>query len=150
VQFGPDSGTGAEDQKPHAFAAISEREHKQPRTTVLPSLRVTHHRAGAVIDLCFFARRGLDHGACFRRRRSAQLAYKPLDTLVTDSETVAVDQILPDRLGIAIAREPEFNQFPVLLADADQSTPTRLRLGDRYRHRFRARVGNHLIGRFCR
>jgi len=91
VQFGPDAGSGTEDQKPHAFAAVSERQHKQPRTTVLASLRVAHHRAGAVIDLRFFARRGLNHGSRFRFGCSAQLAYKPLDTLVTDSETVAVD-----------------------------------------------------------
>jgi hypothetical protein len=36
------------------------------------------------------------------------------------------------------------------LAGAGRWTATGLRLGDRYRRRFRARVGNHLIGRFCR
>ena len=103
MQLGPDTCGRTKYQKAYALPAVSERQHKQPRTTVLASVRVAHHGAGAVIDLGF-ARRGLNHGPRFRFRCSAQLAYKPLDALVTDSETVTVDQVLPDRLGIATTR----------------------------------------------
>ena len=117
---------------------------------ILAGVRVAHHRAVAVIDLCFFARRGLDHRAGFRRCRAAQLTYKALDTLVTAGETMAVDQVLPDRLGVAAPREPS-SIAPVRLAGAGRWTATGCGSGTPLSAgRLRARVGDHLIGRFCR
>jgi hypothetical protein len=51
VQFGPHACGGAKHQKTNTFAAVSKRQHKQPRAPVLPRLRVTHHRASTVIGL---------------------------------------------------------------------------------------------------
>ena len=83
VQFRPDSRAGSEHQQANRFPAVAERQHEQPRAPVLAALRIAHHGAGAVIDLRLFARRGLDHHASFRSRRSAQLAYEPLDALIS-------------------------------------------------------------------
>ena len=94
-----------------ALPAVSECQHEQPRPAVLAGLRIAHHRAGAVIDLRFFARRSLDHRPCFRPSRSAQLADKALDALITGPKRMAVDQVLPDRFGVAAARKPQLNQF---------------------------------------
>ena len=49
------------------LAAVAQRQHEQPRAPVLAGVRIAHHRAGAVIDLRFFAGCGLDDRACFRR-----------------------------------------------------------------------------------
>ena len=81
VQLGPDARAGAEHQQANGFPAVAQRQHEQPRAPVLAGLRVAHHGTGAVIDLRFFARRGHDHHASFRRRRSAQLAYEALDAV---------------------------------------------------------------------
>jgi hypothetical protein len=51
---------------------------------------VAHHGAGSVIDLRFFARRGLDHHASFRRRRSAQFPYEAFDAGVLAGESMVV------------------------------------------------------------
>ena len=61
VQLGPDPRTGTEHQQAHRLAAVTQRQHEQPRAPVLAGLRIAHHGAGAVIDLRFFARRGVDH-----------------------------------------------------------------------------------------
>ena len=101
VQFGPDLRAGAEHQQANGFAAVAQRQHEQPRAPVLAGVRIAHHGAGAVVDLSFFAGRGFDHHAGFRRRRSAQLAHEALDALIAAGETVAVHQVLPDRHGVA-------------------------------------------------
>ena len=106
VQFGPGLRTGAEDQQANRFAAVAERQHEQPRAPVLAAVRIAHHRAGAVIDLRLFAGRGLDHRAGFRRLLAAQLADEALDALIAAGEAVDVDQVLPDRHGVAAAGEP--------------------------------------------
>ena len=107
MQFGPDARAGAEHQQPNRFAAVAQRQHEQPRAPVLAGLRIAHHRAGAVIDLRFFAGRGLDHHAGFRRRRSAQLADEALDALIAAGEAVVVHQVLPDGHGVAAPRQPQ-------------------------------------------
>src|SRR5947209_13548134 len=101
MQCGPDVCRRAEHQKAHAFPAVSEREHEQPRTTVLAGFRIAHHGAGAVIDLCFLTGSCLNHRASFRRYGHLQLVYEALDALIARTETASIDQVLPDRHGIA-------------------------------------------------
>ena len=60
MQFGPDARAGMEAEKPDALAAEAERQHEQTCAPVLAGLRIADHGAGTVIDLRFFARRGLD------------------------------------------------------------------------------------------
>ena len=110
------------------FAAVAQRQHEQPRAPVLAGLRVAHHRAVAVIDLRFFAGRGLDHHASFRRWRSAQLADEALDAVVAAGEAVVVHQVLPDGHGVAAARQRQLDDFAVRLAGAGRRTAARLRL----------------------
>ena len=76
MQFGPDLRTGPEHQQANRLAAVTERQHEQPRAPVLAAVRIADHGAGAVIDLGFFAGRGFDDGAGFRRLASAQLARR--------------------------------------------------------------------------
>ena len=84
----------------------------------LPLLRIAHHGTVAVIHLRFFARRGFDHHASFRRGDSALLAHEPLDAVVAPREAVVVHQILPDGHRVAATRQPQFDDFPVGLAGA--------------------------------
>ena len=66
VQFGPGLRTGVEHQQANRLAAVAQSQHEQSRAPILAALRIADHRAVAVIDLRFFAGRGLDHGAGFR------------------------------------------------------------------------------------
>ena len=114
-------------------------------------MRIAHHRAGAVIDLGLFTRRGLDHRASFRRLAALELADEALDALIAGSETAGVHQVLPDRLGVAAPQESQFDRIPVGRAGAGRRTTTGLRFrrrGCASRQR-RAKVGDHPIGRFC-
>ena len=128
VQLGPDLRAGSEHQQAHRLAAVAERQHEQPRAAVLAAVRVAHHRAVAVIDLRLLAGRGLDHRAGFRRLAAAQLAHEALDALIAAGEAVVVDQVLPDRHGVAAAGEPQF----------DGVAMHRARAGRRWRRRFAA------------
>ncbi len=119
----------------------------------LPVCGIAHHGTVAVVHLRFFAGRGFNHHASFRRRDSAQLANEPLDAVVSPGEAVVVHQVLPDGHGVAATRQPQFDDFPVRLARAGSRTAARLpfRLGHRgIGWLFRRRVGGHLYGRFCR
>ena len=64
----------------------------------------------------------------------------------------SVHQILPDGHRVAAARQPQLDDFAVRLAGAGRRTAARLRSAwaqvDRWT--FRAKVGGHLYGRFCR
>ena len=96
--------------------------------TNLPALPIAHRGVRAVIDLGLVARRGLDHHASFRRSRSAELLNEALDALIAGGETVAVDQVLSDRHGIATTRRSQFDDSAIGLASAGRGTATRLRL----------------------
>ena len=89
VQFGPDARTGTEDQQANGLAAVAQRQHEQPVRRYLPRLRIAHHRTGAVIDLRFFAGRGVDDRPRLPAAGSAQLANEALDALIAAAEAVA-------------------------------------------------------------
>src|SRR5262249_11814602 len=116
VQFGPDARAGAKYQQPNRLATVAERHHEQPRASVLATLWVSHHGARAVIDLGFFARRGLDHHAGFRLRPAAKFVDETLDALIAGSEALAIHQVLPDPHRIPAARKSQFDRFAVRLA----------------------------------
>ena len=118
MQLGPDARAGAEHQEPNGFPAVSQRQHEQPRAPILARLRVAHHRAGAIIDLRFFARRGLNDHARFRRGRSAQLPHEAFDAGVFFGEAVAVHQVLPNGHGVPTLCQLSFDELPVRFAGA--------------------------------
>ena len=55
VELRPDLGAGTKDQQADRLAAVAQRHDEQPSAPVLAALLVAHHRAGAVVDLGFFA-----------------------------------------------------------------------------------------------
>jgi hypothetical protein len=65
---------------------------------------------------------------------------------------VIIDQILPDGFGVTPAGKPQLNDFPPGLARAGRRGPTGNRIGcDRvFPGGLPAKVGDHLVGRFCR
>jgi hypothetical protein len=152
VQLCPYPRAGAKHQQANRFSTVPQGQHEQPRASVLAIFRVAHHRAGAVIDLRFFAGRGLNHHTSFWRRRSAKLLDEALDALIAGSEAVAVHQVLPDRHGVATTRQSQLDRFAVGLASASRGTAAGRRRGlwRRRTRRLRAKVGGHLYGRFCR
>ena len=44
----------SQDQQPHRFAGVAQRQDEEPRAPVLARCAIAHHRAVAVVDLAFF------------------------------------------------------------------------------------------------
>src|ERR1019366_5439352 len=63
--------------------------------------------------LGLFGRGRLDHRAGFRRRPATQTTEEALDALIATGEAAAIDQILPDGLGVAALRQSPLDGFPV-------------------------------------
>jgi hypothetical protein len=139
VQFRPHTAARTKDQQTHRLAAVSQRHHEQPGAAIFAATRIAHHRAGAVVDLCLFARRGHDDCACFRATLAAQAANIPLYALIAAGKTVLVDQVLPDRHRIAALRQRQLDRLTVRLTNARSVSWTRF---------FHTRAGGHLHGRF--
>jgi hypothetical protein len=76
-----------------------------------------------------------------------KLAHEAPHALVATSETAGIDQILPNGHGVAAPRNPDFNRVSVWLAGAGGGTATG-RWGGAV-GQLRAKVGDHLVGRFC-
>ena len=144
MQLGPGLRAGVEDQEPNRLAAVAEGHHEQAHAAILAGVRVADHGAGAIIDLGLFADRGLDHRAGFFGRAADQLAHEALDALVAAREATGVDQVLPDRHGVAAPREPQFDGVTMHGARAGRSWCRRRLLGESH-----AKVGGHANGRFC-
>src|SRR5436305_9746867 len=88
---------------------------------------IADHRATAVVDLEFFAGRGLDYRTGFRRLLPAELADKSFNTLVSAGEAIDIHQILPDCLGVAAFGESHFDGFDIGSAGAGRGAATGLR-----------------------
>ena len=140
MQLRPGLSAGVEHQKTNRLAAVAERQYEQTHAPILAAVRVADHRARAVIDLGFLTGRGLDYGAGFFWCTADQLANETLDALVAARETAGIDQILPDRHGVAAAGEAQFDGVSMDRAGAG---------GERFRRRLHAKVGGHRYGRFC-
>jgi hypothetical protein len=118
MQFRPSAYTRPPGEQAHAFAAVAERQHEQPRPAILPALRITHHRAAAVIDLGFFSRCREDDARCFPDSRAAKLAHKTLHRFIATCKTVVGNQVLPDRHGIPAKTESQLYLLTIGLASA--------------------------------
>ena len=84
------------DQQLDCLAATAEHHHEHSGTSIFSCLRITHHGAGAVVDLKFFSWSGPNHRTCLQWLPSTQLAHVALDRLIATAETVLGDQVLPD------------------------------------------------------
>src|ERR1700739_615152 len=118
MQFRPSAYTRPPGEQAHAFAAIAERQHEQPRPAIFATLRITHHRPTAIVDLGFFSRSGEDDAHRFPTLRPAQLAHKTLHRLIAPGKAVVRDQVLPDRLAIASQGQALFDEFSVRFTGA--------------------------------
>lgn len=85
---------------------------------VLAGGRIADQRAGAVVDLSFLAGRSNNDGAGVGCVRAGVPAHEAFDALVAAGETVIVDQVLPDGLGIPAAGEGFLDDVAERLAGA--------------------------------
>src|SRR5260370_28125010 len=76
VKLGPHSRTRTEDQQPYRLATPAQRQNKQPRASILATIRIAHHRPRAVVNLRLFTDFVLDDHPLFRRCDSAQIAHE--------------------------------------------------------------------------
>ena len=153
VQLGPAPRARREEQEPDALAAVAQREDEQPRAAVLARLGMPDHRPGAVVDLAFFAGGRHDDGVRVGGRLAAEREDEAADAGVLRGKAVIVDEVAPDRHGVAAARDGDLDQLAIRLA----RTGRRRASGWRRRARWAAdprgtgrRVGRHLYGRICR
>src|SRR5215813_10632913 len=73
---------------------------KQMLAAILSALRIAHPWSSAVIHLCFFTRRGDDHGASGLQLWRTEFVNEAFDALIAVRETVIGDQVLVDGGGI--------------------------------------------------
>ncbi len=139
---------------------VAQRQDEEARAPILAGLRVAHHRAVAVVHLAFLAGRGGDDDARLRRRRAAERDHEASHAGVARGEAMVIDEVLPDRHGVAPAMQGFGDQLAVGLAGTRRrralghSTDAEVgghRRRDNCRFR-RGRVGGHPRpnGRFCR
>jgi len=138
VERRPRLGARLPHQQPHSLARVRERQDKQRGAAILAGLRMADHRAVAVVDLAFLAGRRDDDDARVGRRGPAQLPNEAPDAGVARGEADLVDQVLPDRHGIAADLHGGFDLVAI------RRTRTRLR------RTTRPRVGGHRRPRNCR
>ena len=144
VQLRPDLRARSLHQQSHRLARAAEREDEEARAAVLARAAIAHHRAVAVVDLAFFARRRRNDDARVNGRMAAQLHDEATDTRVPRGKAVIIDQVLPDGDGVAPPRQRLGDDLPIRLARTGTGRATR-RSG-------RHQVGGHLMvrnGRFC-
>ena len=104
VQLGPDLRARLPHEQPDRFARVAERQDEEPRAPVLAGVRMAHHRAVAVIDLAFLAGRRGDDDARLGRATCPERHDEAADARVAGGEAVVVDEVLPDRHGVAATR----------------------------------------------
>src|SRR5260370_28974708 len=91
VKLGPHPHTRTEDQEPNRLATPAQRQNKQPRASILATIRIAHHRPRAVVNLRLFTEFGLDDLPRFRRCRAAPIAHKSPHAPVATRQPLAVD-----------------------------------------------------------
>src|SRR5713226_3530675 len=117
MQFSPDACTRSPRQQADGLPAVAERQHEQPRPTILATLRFAHHRTTAVVDLSFFSGCREDNARCFWTLWSAKRAHEALHRLIAARETVVGHQVLPDRLAIPPTGQALLDPLPVRFTD---------------------------------
>src|ERR1039457_1796229 len=143
MQLGPGLRAGLEHQADR-LAAVAEGQHEQAHAAILAAVRVADHGAGTVVNLGLLTDRRFDHSASFLGWAAGQLAHEALDALIAAGEAAGSDQILPDRHGVAAARESQFDGVAMHRTRAGRRLRRR-----RFCSRIYAKVGGHLYGRFC-
>jgi hypothetical protein len=116
MEFGPGVCTRTPHQQADGFSAVAESQYEQPRPAIFATLRVTHHRPTAVIDLGFFSCCGEDDARRFWPLRSSKLANKTLHGLIAARKAVVGDQVLPDGHGIPAPRQSLLDQPAIRFA----------------------------------
>jgi hypothetical protein len=152
VEFRPAPRARLEREQPDALAAVALGEDEQARAPVLPGGRVPDHRPVAVVDLAFLARRGDDHRMGLGRPLAAQPPDEAPHAGVAGQEAVVIDEVLPDRHGVAAAAEGQLDQLAIRLARTGRRGPAGRRWPRREVDELRRDwpdVGGHLTGRIC-
>ena len=153
VQLGPAARARLEGEQADALAAVAQGEDEQPGPAVLARDGVADHRPGAVVDLAFLAGGGDDHRMSVRRALAAELPHEAAHAGVAGREAVLIDEVLPDRHGVAAAAQGQRDQLAVRLTGAGGRSPLAGR-GPRGQVREARRepleVGGPLTGRICR
>ena len=152
VQLGPPARARGEGQQADALAAVAQGEHEQARAAVLAGDGVPHHRTVGVIHLAFLSGRRDDHGMRVGGPLPAQLHDEAADARVLGGKAVIVDEVAPDRHGVAPASERGLDEFTVRLARAGGRGAARRRPLQRARdpRRELPGVGGHPTGRIWR
>src|SRR5262250_3570995 len=114
MQFGPGACTRSPCQQANRFSAVTQRQNEQPGPAILATLRITHHRTAAVVDLRFFSRSSEDDACWFRPSWSAQFLHEALHRLIAAGKAVLRHQVLPDGLAVPVASQPLFDQPTVV------------------------------------
>ena len=83
-----------------------------------------HHRPVAVIDLAFFPRRRHDDRVRLDGPLAAERDHEAADAGVLGGKAVIVDEVAPDRHGVAAAGHGELNQFAIGPARARGGRPS--------------------------
>src|SRR5207302_253777 len=73
MQLRPDLRARSPHQQSHGLAGAAERQDEKARAAVLARAAIAHHRAIAVVDLAFFARRRRNDDARVNGHVAAQL-----------------------------------------------------------------------------
>src|SRR5262245_16703830 len=115
MQRGPAPGARLEGQQTDALAAVAQREDKQPRAAVLARDRMPHHRALAVVDLRFLAGRRDDDRVRFARALAAERAHETAHAGVAGREAMLIEEVLPDRHGVAVAAQGNLDELTIRL-----------------------------------
>jgi hypothetical protein len=111
VQLGPAPGARLKGQQPDALAAVAQGEDKEPRAPVLARDRMSDHRAVAVIDLAFLPGGRHDHRMRLGGPLTPERDDEAPDARVLGREAVIIDQIAPDRHGVAAAGEGRLDEL---------------------------------------
>src|SRR5882724_1039335 len=110
------------------------------------------HRAVAVIDLALFTRSRHDHRMCLDGPLTTKHEDEATDARILGGEAVIIDEIAPDRHGIAAAGERRLDQLAIRCARAGRGRAPwgwrRVQRGGDPRHKGSG-VGGHLFGRIC-
>src|SRR5439155_9057440 len=125
VQLGPAPGARLEGQEPDALAAVAQREDEQPGTAVLARDRMSDHRPEPVINLAFLPGGGHDHGVGLGGPRAPEREDEAADARILGGEAVIIDEVAPDRHGVAAAGERRLDQLAIRGARAGRGRPPR-------------------------
>jgi len=95
---------------------LREKREAWPRRRSAEAHRVPRHRAVAIVALPLLAGGRADHRMGVARSLAAERPHEAPHTGVPAREALLIDEVLPDRHGVAAAGEGQFEQLAVGLA----------------------------------